>query len=148
MFYIRFKKNYWKNERIAHFLFFGERCEWIAQVAHQKWAMWANCSGRSPKMSHHKAIRSHRSEEMSTRERIAQVAHQKWENEWIARFLRIAHSLIFGQKRAIHSENRWANSQPCFLVQRLKKKCIAQWKPGTDLQYCIILQTSVVFVSV
>ena len=22
----------------AHFLFFGERCEWIAQVTHQKWA--------------------------------------------------------------------------------------------------------------
>ena len=29
----------------------SERCERIAQVAHQKWAMWANCSGRSPKMS-------------------------------------------------------------------------------------------------
>ena len=49
MFYIRFF--YLKNERIAHSLFFGERCEWIAQVAHQKWAMWANRSGRSPKMS-------------------------------------------------------------------------------------------------
>ena len=29
----------------------NERCERIAQVAHQKWAMWANRSGRSPKMS-------------------------------------------------------------------------------------------------
>ena len=28
-------------ERIAHFLFFGERCELIPQVAHPKWAMWA-----------------------------------------------------------------------------------------------------------
>ena len=27
-FYIRFF--YWKNEQIAHFHFFGERCEWIA----------------------------------------------------------------------------------------------------------------------
>ena len=34
-----------KNERIAHFLSFGKRCEWIAQVAHQKWVMWANRSG-------------------------------------------------------------------------------------------------------
>ena len=42
---------YLKNEQMAHSLFFGERCEWIAQVAHQKWAMWANRSGRSPKMS-------------------------------------------------------------------------------------------------
>ena len=60
MFYI----GYLKNERFAHSLFFGEQCEWIAQVAHQKWAMWANRSGRSPKMSDH--------------ERFAQVAHQKW----------------------------------------------------------------------
>ena len=29
----------------------NEWCEQIAQVAHQKWAMWANRSGRSPKMS-------------------------------------------------------------------------------------------------
>ena len=50
--------------------------------------------------------RSHRSEEMSDHERIAQVAHQKWANEWIASFFeRIAHSLFFGQKRAIRSEN-------------------------------------------
>ena len=25
---------YWKNEQITHFLFFGERCEWIAQATH------------------------------------------------------------------------------------------------------------------
>ena len=56
----------------------NERCEWIAQVAHQKWA-----------------IRSGRSEEMSDHE----VAQQKWANEWIAQFFeRIAHSLSFGQK--------------------------------------------------
>ena len=30
MFYKQFF--YWKNERIAYFLFFGERCDWIAQV--------------------------------------------------------------------------------------------------------------------
>ena len=58
MFYIRLF--YFKNVRFAHSLFFGERCERIAQVAHQKWAMWAN---RSPKISDH--------------ERFAQVAHQK-----------------------------------------------------------------------
>ena len=54
------------NEQFTHSLFFNEWCEWIAQVAHQKWAMWANCSSRSPKMSDH--------------ERLAQVAHQKWAN--------------------------------------------------------------------
>ena len=61
---------------------------------------WAICSGRSPKMSNH--------------EQIAQVAHEKWANEQIAHFFeQIAHSLIFSKKRAIRSENRWANSQPC-----------------------------------
>ena len=35
----------------AHFLFFGEQCEWIAHFAQIKWAMWANCSDCSPKMS-------------------------------------------------------------------------------------------------
>ena len=71
------------NERMAHSLFFNERCEQIAQVAHKKWAMWANRSGHSPKMSDVSkslrsltknkrpwAIRSHRSEEMSDCERI------------------------------------------------------------------------------
>ena len=74
----------------------NERCERIAQVAHQKWAMWANRSGCSPKMSDH--------------ERLAQVAHQKWatlskslrsltKNERIAHFFeQSAHSLIFSQK--------------------------------------------------
>ena len=46
-----FCKFYKKNERFAQSLFFKERCEWIAQVAHQKWAMGANRSGLSPKMS-------------------------------------------------------------------------------------------------
>ena len=82
MFYIQFF--YWKKEWIAHFLFFGERCGRIAEVAHQKWATmrdslrslrenkqsWANCSGRSPKMS----------------ERVNRSF-----------FEGIAHSLIFGQ---------------------------------------------------
>ena len=96
MFYLGFfKTEFWKNERITHFLFFvsdvseslislksNERYEWIAHFAHQKWA-----------------IRSGRSEEMSDWEQIAQVAHQKWANEWIAHFFElIAHSLIFGEK--------------------------------------------------
>ena len=55
------------------------------------WAMWANRSGPSPKISNH--------------ERIAQVR----------------------KKRAIQSENRWANSQPCekdkmYLIKKLKKQ--------------------------
>ena len=62
-------------------------------------------------------IRSGRSEEMSDGERIAQVAHQKCANERIARFSeRIAHLLIFSQKQAIRSENRWENSQPWLLM--------------------------------
>ena len=65
----------------------NERCEQIAQVAHQKWAMWANCSGYSPKMS--------------DLERIAQVAHQTWAKEQITHFIElIPHLLIFSQKKS------------------------------------------------
>ena len=82
MFYTRFL---FKNERIAHSLFFGEQCEQIAQVAHQKLAVWVNCSGRSPKISDH--------------EQISQVAHQKW-----------AHRSYFWAKRSFahfFAKNKW-----------------------------------------
>ena len=102
-----------KNEWFAHSLFFNEWCEQITQVAHQKWASWANSSGRSPKMSDH--------------EQFAQAAHQKWatmskslrsliKNEQMSESLfLLSESLIrsfFHKKLAIRSENRWANSQP------------------------------------
>ena len=72
----------------------NEQCEWIAQVAYQKWATmsnslrslrgneqsWANCSGRSPKMS-------------------------EWGNHSL--FELIAHL-----QQAIRSKIQWANSQP------------------------------------
>ena len=121
MCYIQFL--YLKNEQFAYSLFFGERCERIAQVAHQKWAIWANGSGRSLKISDHK--------------RFAQVAHQKratmsqllrllTKNERMSESLVfLSESLIrsffpkkrairsfFHKKRAICSENQWANSQP------------------------------------
>ena len=48
----------------SRLLISSERCERIVKVAHQKWAMWANHSGRSPEMSNH--------------ERFAQVAQSKW----------------------------------------------------------------------
>ena len=52
----------------AHFLFFGERCEWSADFAQIKWTMWANRSGRSTKMSDH--------------EQFAQIAQRKWAIVW------------------------------------------------------------------
>ena len=81
---------------------FGEQCEWIAQVAHQKWAMWANRSGRSPKMSNH--------------ERFAQVTQRKWAivSESLRSLIKNKHmseSLIFLSKLLIHSflgkKNEW-----------------------------------------
>ena len=44
MFYVGFLFKKWA---IRSSLFFGEPCERIAQVAHQKWAMWGNRSGCS-----------------------------------------------------------------------------------------------------
>ena len=73
MFYLRFffYKNFEKMSQsliFANFLFFGERCEWIAHFAQIKWAMWANRSFCSPKMSDH--------------EQFTQVTQRKWENHW------------------------------------------------------------------
>ena len=80
----------------------NERCERIAQVAHQKWAMLANRSGRSPKMSDH--------------EWFAHIAQRKWaivseslrsltKNEWMSESLvLLSKSLIrsfLGKKRVI-----------------------------------------------
>ena len=76
--------------------------------------MWANCSGRSPKMSDH--------------ERFAQVDQRKWaivskSLRSLTKNERMSESLIFlsellicsflGKKRVIRSENQRANSQPC-----------------------------------
>ena len=78
----------------------NERCEQIAQVAHQKWAMWANRSGRSPKMSDvSESLRS-----LTKNERMSES------------LIFLSESLIcsfLGKKQAIRSENWWANFQPC-----------------------------------
>ena len=92
----------------AHFLFFGERCEWMAHFAQIKWA-----------------IHSGRSEELSDHEQIAQVVHQKWAIEWIAHFLeRIAHSLIFGQKMSDSLGNQMSEF-PALVFCNLKLRLIA-----------------------
>ena len=80
--FVHFKK----TGRFAHSLFINERCEQIAQVAQQKWAIWGNHSGPSPKTSDY--------------ERFAQVHHQKWANcsfFW-ANWSFTHYSLIFSQK--------------------------------------------------
>ena len=109
--------NFWLKNLKSYFLYvlytFFYLKKWaICSFPLFWWAMWANCSGCSPKMSDvSKLLRlltknewpwticSGRSEEMSDRERIAKVAHQKLANEWIAHFFeRSANSLIFGKK--------------------------------------------------
>ena len=67
--------------------------EWFAHFAQIKWGMWANPSFCSPKMSE--------------QERFAQVAQRKWAM-W-------ANRSFLDKKRAIRSEIKWANSQPCIL---------------------------------
>ena len=80
----------------AHFLFFGE---WFERFTHDRSIPLSNVSKSLRLLTKIRevseslrlltkneqpwAIRLHRSEEMSDRERIA---HQKWVNEWIARF--------------------------------------------------------------
>ena len=74
------------------------------------------------------SFRSFCSNQMSDCERFAQIAQDKWatvseslrslktnERSW-------ANRSFLGKKRAIRSENLWANSQPCILSCSLKKK--------------------------
>ena len=81
----------------------NKRCEQITQVAHQKWAtmsdlfrgnerLWANHSGRSPKMS--KRVNC-------------------------SFFCKLLIRSFLGKKWVIRSENRWANSQPCMISQAI-----------------------------
>ena len=87
----------------------NERCECIAQVAHQKWA----------------------------NERLAQVTQRKWaivseSLRSLTKNERMSESLIFlseslissfvGKKRAIRLKKRWENSQPCVWVKLLPYK--------------------------
>ena len=86
MFYIRFKQILLKNERIAHFLLFGERCE---RFGHDRSFPLGDVSESVRSLTKNEqpwVICSHPSEEMSNHERITQVAHQKWANEWIVHF--------------------------------------------------------------
>ena len=69
MFFCKFLKKI----EIRSFPLFYEQCEQITQVAHQKWTMWANCSGHSPKMIDvSKSLRS-----LTKNKQFTQVAHQK-----------------------------------------------------------------------
>ena len=89
------------------------------------WAMWANLSGRSPKMSDVSkslrlltkderpwAIHSGRSPKMS--ESLRLLTKKKRTSELLVFFSELLIRSFFRKNRAIRSENRWANSQPCF----------------------------------
>ena len=56
---------------------------------------------------------------LRTNERFAQDAHDKWANR---SFIRSLFAHFFSQKRAIRSENRWANSQPCPNITKFSHK--------------------------
>ena len=93
VFFVHFLQLFWnflKKKKIRSFLLSKVR-ELLRSLRTNEWP-WAICSGHSEGMSNH--------------ERIAQVAHQKF-SKWVnhSLFEQIAHSLI-------HSEIRWANSQP------------------------------------
>ena len=121
-----------KSLIFAHFLFFGERYEWIAHFAQIIWAMWANRSFRLPKMSDHEwfaqvrkwamwANRSFRSNQMSD---VSESLILLNKNEWpwaipsgrseemsdvsellilLTKIERMSESLIFLSESLIHS---------------------------------------------
>ena len=75
-----------KNEKFAHSLFFGEQCERIDQITHQK------------------SLRSFTKNEQMSKLLVFLSESLIWS--------------FFCKKRAICSENQWANSQPCFQDQK------------------------------
>ena len=101
------------NEWFAQSLFFKERCERIAQVAHEKRVTVSKWPRLLTKNKHP--------------ERFALLTHQKWaivsesprsitKNERMSKSLVLLTELLIRsflhKKKAICSENRWANSQP------------------------------------
>ena len=99
--YFTFLKFFFKLKKIegfAHSLLFKERYERIAQFAPNERATVSESLRLLSKNEQPWVIRSGGSPKMSDCERIAQVAHQKWANE------RIAHSLIFSQKKELLAE--------------------------------------------
>ena len=137
MFYLRFKKKFCKqiSESLifAYFLFFCERCEWIAHFAQIKWAMWVNRSFRSPKMRDH--------------EQFAQVAQRKWGlwanrsfrppkmSEWVIRSF--AHFLTKNEWFARKSNERI----PSPVWVPLKSDCNIWRFPAILLMYSALIWT-------
>ena len=98
----RFAKQIWlKSYFLIRFLYV-KKTRVIRSFPLFYWAMWANRSGRSPKMSEQ-----------------SRLLRSLTKNEQMSESLNfLSESLIrsfFHKKRAICSENRWANSQPWFL---------------------------------
>ena len=79
-----------KSLIFAHFLFFGERCEWIAHFAHQKWATMSD------------SLRS-----LTKNERMS---------ESLIFLSELLICSFLDKNRAIRWEIKWANSQPCVLL--------------------------------
>ena len=107
MFYLQFKKIFiekWANRSFLLISFFlVSDLSNLPTIIHFLWAMWANRSGRSPKMS-----------DVSNREQIAQVAHQKWANEWIAHFWAINERFVRKTDERIPSHvQKWQTRSLC-----------------------------------
>ena len=102
MFYIQFLNIFF--EKISKSLISSFLVSYVSESlrsAHQKWAMWANCSGHSTKMSNH--------------ERFAQVAQRNWaivskSLKLLNKNERMSESLIFfGANRSF--DHFWAKNE-------------------------------------
>ena len=122
-----------KIEGFAHSLLFKERYERIAQFAPNERATVSESLRLLSKNEQPWVIRSGGSPKMSDCERIAQVAHQKWANE------RIAHSLIFSQKKSYSLRKPMSK----FPTQDLfHKTCLSQQSNSMCIQ-CVCVRVCV-----
>ena len=140
----------------THFLFFVEQCEWIAHSAQIKWAMWANHSFRSPKMSDYERF-AQRKWAMWANRSFCWPKMSKWVNrsflseslifEWIAHFWAnrsFAHFWTKNVRFAWKSNERIPSpcyksisaesiSVVCNAPQRGSPRCIAHCKVGLTI---------------
>ena len=83
----------------AHFLFFGERCEWIAHKLKSNERQWAICSRRSDEMSD------------VSKSLILLTKNERMSESLIFMSESLIRSIL-DKKQAICLEIKWANSQP------------------------------------
>ena len=112
----------------------NERCERIAHVAHQKWANeWIACIFERICSENHWA--NSQPSIFDVTESLRLLTKNERMSESLVFWANRSFTHFFAKKRAIRSENRRANSQPCIISQNYLK--VSRCKVQFLLQLCL-----------